>query len=361
MILGIDASRANKKNKTGVEWYAWHIIEGLKKTIPDEHRVVLYSDESLAGALALLPPHWESRLLRWPPKRFWTQMRLSWEMLREKPDVLFVPAHVFPLVHPKKTVMMVHDVAGARFPEAYSWFERWYSLWSARWAAKHLWKVITPSEFTKRELESKDAVVIHHGVDSRYRKIHDAAAIDAVLKKYDIRRPFVLSVGRLEKKKNTAALVRAFTCVRETRELQLVLVGQASHGYSGVRDAIAESPWKQDIRLLGWMDPEEVVYFMNAAEAFVFPSLYEGFGLPVLEAFACGTPVVAGSGSSLEEVAGDSAIFVDPKNTDDIANGIRRVLDDAALRDTLVAKGLVRVKTFSWDLAAQKTKDALLS
>lgn len=362
MLIGIDASRANKKEKTGVEWYAWHIMEGLKQVIPEEHRVVLYSDESLTGALALLPKNWESRVLAWAPKRFWTQMRLSWEMLRRPPDVLFVPAHVFPMLHPKKTVMMAHDVAAARFPDAYSWFEGRYSLWSARYAAKHLWKVITPSEFTKNELSIiyhlssiSSITVVPHGVDGRYRKIHDAAAIDAVLKKHNICRPFLLSVGRLEKKKNTAALVRAFTRIRETRELQLVLVGQPGHGYGDVKDAIAESSWKHDIRTVGWMDPEEVVSLMNAAEAFVFPSLYEGFGLPVLEAFACGVPVVAGAGSSLEEVARDAALFVDPKNVDDIAAGIALVLDDAARRLELATKGAARVKQFSWERAAEET------
>ena len=219
MIIGIDASRANKKEKTGVEWYAWHVIEELKKIIPEDHRVILYSDEPIIGALALLPKHWESRILHWPPKRLLTQVRLSWEMFQHPPDVLFVPAHVFPIIHPKKTMMMVHDVAAATFPEIYPWFERWYSLWSAKNAIKNLWRVITPSQFTKNELSSLELritnyelriIVIPHGVDSRYRKIHDQAAIDAVLNKYAIRRPFLLSVGRLEEKKNTANIVRAF-------------------------------------------------------------------------------------------------------------------------------------------------------
>lgn len=371
MVIGIDASRANKREKTGVEWYAWHIIEELKKAIPDRVRVVLYSDEPLSDALAVLPKHWESRVLVWPPRRFWTQIRLSWEMFRHPPDALFAPAHVFPIIHPKKTVMMVHDVAAMRFPEAYHWFERWYSLWSARSAMKHLWKVITPSQFTKNELERLSIVKCHmsvvaHGVDPRYRRIDDESAIAAVLKKYNIKKPFVMSVGRLEKKKNTANIVRAFNLVRESYQLkairyQLVLVGQPGFGYEEIKEAIVESPWKHEIKLPGWVDPEDLAHCMNAADACVFPSLYEGFGLPILEAFACGTPVIAGSGSSLEEVAGDSAVFVDPKNPDDIARGIRRILDDALFGETLIAKGRERVKEFSWEKAAEKTKGILLA
>src|SRR3989338_7400368 len=178
MIIGIDASRANNEQKTGVGWYAYHLIQELKKTnsqfpIPN-YRVVLYSDRPLEGELAHLPEHWESKVLRWPPKRLWTQMRLSWEMLVRPPDVLFIPAHVFPIIHPKKTVMTVHDVAAVRFPETYNWFELWYTIWSAKTALKKLWKIIVPSEFTKTELSamsadknSQNVVVIPHGYDEK--------------------------------------------------------------------------------------------------------------------------------------------------------------------------------------------------
>ncbi len=371
MVIGIDASRANKKEKTGVEWYAWHIIEELKKNIPEGHRVILYSETPLIGALAILPLHWESRVLHWPLKRLWTQARLSWEMLTRPPDVLFIPAHVFPLVHPKKTVMMIHDVAARTFPTSFSWFERWYSLWSARYAVKHFGRVITPSQFTKNELAVNCQLstvssihVVSHGVDARYRKIHDTAAIDEVLNTYGIRRPFLLSVGRLEEKKNTANVVRAFDRLHSKQggfQSQLILVGKPGYGYENVKEVIAQSAWKHDIRLLGWVDPEDIVYLMNAAEVFMFPSLYEGFGLPVLEAFACGTPVIAGKGSSLEEVGGEAALYVDPKNQDEIAETVLRLRSDAVLRETLIQKGFARVKNFSWVEAAQKTKDALLN
>lgn len=375
MLIGIDASRANKKEKTGVEWYAWHVIEELKKSLPPDVRVVLYSDVPLAGALALLPSTWESRVLSWPPKRFWTQIRLSWEMLVRRPDVLFIPAHVFPIIRPKKTVMTVHDVAAARFPSSFNWFERRYSLWSAKYAVRNLWKIITPSQFTKTELlklesritnQESRIVVVPHGVDPRYKAIHDAAAIDAVLNTYNIQRPFLLSVGRLEEKKNTAHIVRSFArwldgIPNSRPKIQLVLIGKPGHGYEDVREAIAQSAWKQNIRLLGWMDPNDIVCLMNAAEVFLFPSLYEGFGLPVLEAFACGTPVIAGRGSSLEEIGGDAVSLVDPKDPDEIVRALYRLRNEPAFRETLVRKGFERVKFFSWELAGQKTKDALLA
>jgi glycosyltransferase involved in cell wall biosynthesis len=388
MIIGIDASRANHAQKTGVEWYAWHIIEQLKtqntklKT-GESLQFVLYSDTPLIGSLGKLPENWESRVLHWPPKRLWTHVRMSWEMFRNPPDVLFVPAHVVPLIHPKKTVMMVHDIAALQFPHTYNWFERRYTLWSAKYALKHLWKIITPSEFTKSELTKLSAdirpelmskarhklsaiQVVHHGYDRRYKKIDDQNKIQAVLKKYNIKQPFFLSVGRLETKKNTANIIRAFTQFRTSYKLsaisyQLVLVGQPGHGYEGVKEAIVESAYKSDIRLLGWVQPEDVVPIMNAATTFVFPSLYEGFGLPILESFACGTPVIAGSGSSLEEVGGDAALYVNPKNYEEIANAMQRVVSDELLRQTLIKKGQERLNNFSWEKSAGETLEILVS
>lgn len=378
MLIGIDASRANHAQKTGVEWYAWHIIEQLKtqnaklKT-GESVQFVLYSDTPLTGSLGKLPENWESRVLHWPPKRLWTQVRLSWEMFRNPPDILFIPAHVVPLIHPKKTVMMVHDIAALQFPHTYNWFERWYTLWSAKYALKNLWKIITPSEFTKSELTKLSADsdklsaihVVHHGYDTRYKKIDDQNKIQDVLKKYNITRPFFLSVGRLETKKNTMNIVRAFTQYKiNNKQLtinnQLILIGQPGHGYDEVKEAIVESAYKQDIRLLGWVSPEDVVPIMNAANVFVFPSLYEGFGLPILESFACGTPVIAGSGSSLEEVGGDAALYVDPKSTHDITMAMQKIVSDESTRQALIKKGLERVNNFSWEKSARETLDVLV-
>lgn len=410
MIIGIDASRANHKEKTGVEWYAFHVIEEMKKSranssepIVRQVKVILYSDRPLEGELARLPENWESRVLRWPPRlrpptesgdragqawRLWTQARLSWEMLTNPPDVLFIPAHVFPIIHPKKTVMTVHDVAAARFPETYNRFERWYSLWSARFAARHLWKVIVPSEFTKSELiktslpqqrrpalttgkhkninTSDSIIVVPHGyskISARPRPGGSALGEEtgAVLKKYGIQKPFLLSIGRLEEKKNTKRIVEAFDMLRSRgRDFQLVLVGKPGYGYDNVRTAIQNSRWKEDIILPGWIPPEETQTILSAAEVFIFPSLYEGFGLPILEAFAAGAPVVAATGSSLKEVAGEAAIYADPFSIEDIFRAVETILNDLSFRDSLRQQGHSRVEKFSWEDAARATWDILL-
>lgn len=365
MILGIDASRANRGQKTGVEWYAWHTIQEMKKIMPESVRVVLYTDTPLTGVLADVPKHWSVKILRWPLGRLWTQVRLSLEMLLSPPDVLWVPAHVFPIIHPTKTVMTVHDVAALRFPESYSRFDRWYTLWSARMALKKLWRVIVPSEFTKKELgtmgDTSNVQVIRHGYDRQYRQI-EAAACASILQKYGITYPFFLSVGRLEEKKNTRRIIEAFNAFssRTDKKYSLVLIGQPGYGYEAVQSAIQQSPYRERIISPGWVDARDIMYLMNATALFLFPSLYEGFGLPILESLACGTPVVAGRGSSLEEVGGDACLYVDPQSVEDIVRGMTSVLNGTIHTDRRRVIGLQRVEQYSWSTAAQATLGSLL-
>ncbi|MBI5731867.1 MAG: hypothetical protein HY982_00725 [Candidatus Magasanikbacteria bacterium] len=154
MLFLIDASRANNDKKTGVEWYAFFVIQELKKIIPPEARVILYTREPLKGQLAQLPSHWSEKVLRWPPRRLWTQIRLSWEIFKMKKQfgdanlALFVPAHVLPLVTPAKIFLTIHDLGGVRFPQGYSLFERWYARWTTCFALKRA-VVFSPSEFSK--------------------------------------------------------------------------------------------------------------------------------------------------------------------------------------------------------------------
>jgi glycosyltransferase involved in cell wall biosynthesis len=364
MIIGIDASRANNQEKTGVEWYAYHLIQKLKKITPENIRVVLYSREKLIGEL---PENWENKVLSWKPRRFWTQIRLSFEMLTNSPDILFIPSHVFPIIHPKKTVMTIHDVAARKFPNSYSRFSRWYTLWSAKFALKNLWKIIVPSEFTKEELASfgfptKKVEVIPHGYDKNYKVVEDKKKINSILKKYKIKKPFVMTIGRLEEKKNTVNIIKSFNKIRiKNKELKikLLLVGQDGYGFEKVEEEIKNSNYKEDIIRPGWVDEEDLVYLMNATEVFLFPSLYEGFGLPVLEAFACGTPVLASRGSSLEEVGGEAGIYVNSSNVVDIAKKILNLVENKEIKNKKIELGLERVKNFSWAKCARETLEEL--
>lgn len=360
MRIGIDVSRANKTKKTGVEWYAYFLVQEMKKL--ELKDVILYSDTPLKGELADLPDGWTSKILRWPPKRLWTQLRLSWEMLINPPDVLFIPAHVPPVISPKKSVMTIHDVAAARYPASYNWFERWYSLWTAKHAVKKLAAVIVPTEFTKKEVQdvagngSSAIHVVHHGyhIESKAKNVS--------LADLGITKPYLLSVGRIEEKKNTKRLVAAFNQLKaDGYDYQLVLVGKPGHGYEVVEQAITTSPYKDDIIRPGWIDQATLAGLYAQAGLFVYPSLYEGFGLPLLESFACSTPVVTATGSCLKEIAGDAAIYIDPLFVDSLVTHIKQVLDDDSLQKELIEAGKKRLELFDWEKTAKETVTVLQS
>ncbi|MBL7047693.1 MAG: hypothetical protein ISR95_08730, partial [Candidatus Marinimicrobia bacterium] len=245
MVIGIDASRANEVKKTGTEWYAYHLIQEFKKIADPNDQFILYSKEPLRDELAKLPSNFKSKVLNWPPKFLWTQLRLSFEMLFQRPSVLFVPAHTIPVIHPRNTITTLHDVGFERFHNLYSKktigyntsFAKWlvnilvriltlgkygsneydYHRFSARFALKHAKKILTISKFSKKEIidlfganYAKKISVIPLAYDkSSFETTYSEATKDQVLKKYNIRKPYILYIGRLEEKKNIIGLVEA--------------------------------------------------------------------------------------------------------------------------------------------------------
>ncbi|MFA7314556.1 MAG: glycosyltransferase family 1 protein [Candidatus Magasanikbacteria bacterium] len=370
MKIGIDVSRANNLQKTGVEWYTFYLVQELKKIIPENVEVVLYSAEILQGELANLPKNWTTKVLIWPPKRLWTQLRLSWEMLFYRPDILFIPAHVFPIIHPQKTVMTIHDIAALDFGDSYNAFEKWYSLFSSRQALKKLWKIITPSIFTKQELKrllfqnfpEEKIKVVYHGFNQNYKNIFSTEEKNKVLTKYKIGTNFLLSISRLEHKKNTLGIIKAFEILKnniDNHDLQLVLVGKQGFGCEEIFQAIEKSVFKNDIILPGWVREEDLTIILSSARVFVFPSFYEGFGLPILQAMSAGIPIVTSRCSSLPEIGREVCLYVDPNNALKIAENINIFLTDEKLRQEKIKLGLLRVKDFSWEKCARETWDLL--
>lgn len=389
MLLAIDASRANNEQKTGVEWYGYFVIQELKKIVPSDWQVILYTREPLRGDLAVLPSNWEVKVLKWLPKRLWTQIRLSWEIWRmkhvtkEKEEVtLFVPAHVLPLVCPAKVATTIHDLGGLRFPTGYSWFEKWYAWLATRLALKRA-IVLTPSEFVRQEIlklfksEPSKVRVVPNAYDKEmFHLIADKEKIAVVLKKYNIQLPYFLSISRLEEKKNTAGIIEAFEIFRSQKleiggqkseilnhksEMKLVLLGKPGFGFSRVQSAISHSPFRDDIILPGWVATADVPYLMAGATAFVFPSFYEGFGIPVLEAMACSVPVIAANRAALPEVCQDAAILINPYKPAEIAQAMFQIIFSPQLREDMIKKGLERVKKYSWEKTAGEVWEILRS
>jgi glycosyltransferase involved in cell wall biosynthesis len=316
-----------------------------------------------------MPSPWQEKTLTWPLKYLWTQIRLSWEMFFSPPDVLFVPAHALPLFCRTKTVITLHDLGFKRFPAAYSFWQRNYPRFVYRWAAKFASKIIVPSEFTKNELidlykiNPQKVEVVYLGYNNNlFRPINERERVDQVLNQYKIKKPYLLYVGRLEKKKNIDNLIRVFQKIvgitTAAAELNLVLIGRFGYGSQKIASKIKGD---QLIRQFDYIISDDLPYFYAGAECFVFPSLYEGFGLPVLEAMACGCPVVTSQSLSLLEI-GDGAIQC--FNAQNIEEGVRiilKIMRDRELRGEMIRRGLERAQNFSWQKCAQETIKILLS
>ncbi|MBI4426429.1 MAG: glycosyltransferase family 4 protein [Candidatus Kerfeldbacteria bacterium] len=393
MVIGIDASRANVRERTGTEWYSYHLIRALT-ALDRHHRYVLYFDQTPIDEFRHLGPHVEYRVLRWPWRFLWNQLRLSLEMLWRPPDVLFVPAHTIPLIHPRRTVTTLHDVGFERFPELYGREpiggrglvgqllntmarlvtrgrygnnELDYHRWSARFAVAHAARLITVSEFTKSEIvdcygaDPERIAVIHHGFDPEVFRRPDQTAIAAVRKRFALTSPYVLFVGRLEQKKNLNTLIDVFNRARiKLPSLKLVLVGTPGRGWGVAAERINTYGLDQAVFRLGWQPRNVYVPLLAGAAALIFLSRYEGFGLPVLESFAVGTPVVVAAGSSLPEVAGRAALIVHPDDIDGAARTVVKLVNNRTLRQALVTSGRHRLQAFSWKQTAQATLDVLV-
>lgn len=364
MLVGIDASRANEMARTGTEWYSYHLIQELKK-LDQENQYTLYSKGSLRDDLGQMPPGWNNKVLNWPPRKLWTQFRLSWEMLWHAPDVLFIPAHIIPPLHPRRTVTTCHDVGFERYPQLYSGKELRYHRWSMRRAVRTATRIITVSEFTKQEMISvynvdPDKVdVVYNSFDQKvYRVISDQHSLMQKRQLYGLRKPYFLCIGRLEHKKNTPFLIESFSRFNRAHDFayDLVLAGVPGYGYDVVRKKIQKhDPDRRWIRELGYVSDPDLPFLLNMAEAFLFPSLYEGFGIPVLEAMGCGVPVICSRIASLPEVALHSALFFDPRNEESFIAALESFMNEPDLRFDLKRKGLERVKVFSWERCARQT------
>jgi len=374
MLLLIDASRANNEQKTGVEWYAYFVIQELKKIIPSNVEVYLFTREPLKGDLAILSANWQEKVLAWAPRRLWTQIRLSWEMLKyksKKDVILFVPAHVLPLITPVKIFTTIHDLGGFSFPKGYSFFERWYTKFAIRSAITKA-TIFVPSNFIKKELEyffnkkvNADKIkVVHNGYDKElFKPLSDVGVLNKILKKYNLTQLYFLSISRLEEKKNTVGIIKAFDIFRKdnpNQKYSLILLGKQGFGFDDVELAIKESEYKNDIKIPGWVETQDVPILMSGASVFIFPSFYEGFGIPVLEAMAVGTSVVTSAISSMPEVAGGGAVLINPYKPVEIAQALSVLTTNPKFKEELIQKGLAQVSNFSWKKTAMEIYELIL-
>ena len=322
-----------------------------------------------------LPPtpgdnfHW--RPSAFSPKwfaRVWHRARLplSVEAFTGRVDLFHATDFVLPpTLSGTRTLLTVHDLSFVRVPETTSPKLKIYLDQVVPRSVARADHVLADSQATKADLmalygvaDSKITVLLS-GVDSRFERVENAGVHQALRVKYRLGdRPYIFSVGTVQPRKNYARLIRALATLRaEGRDLGLVIAGGRGWLDDPIYSAIRGNGLAQYVQLIGFADDEDLPALYSGAAAFAFPSLYEGFGLPILESMACGTPVVTSNVSSLPEVAGFDALMVDPTDVDALTDALRRLLDEPTLRERLIAGGLERAREFTWDRAAQELKN----
>jgi glycosyltransferase involved in cell wall biosynthesis len=368
MLIGIDASRAVATHRTGTENYALHLIRDLLG-LDGGHRFRLYFRQ--APPPGLFAGDHEVRVISFP--RMWTHLALSREMLAHPPDLLFVPSHVLPLVHPRHSVVTVHDLGYHYHPEAHTTWQNIYLRWSTRHNARNASHLLADSQATRRDLERYYGTppakisVVYPGLDEKLAPVTKPDLLTAVRERYGLDEPYLLYVGTLQPRKNLVRLVQAFARLpsllagrddpRPTP--RLVLAGKKGWLYDEIAGQVRSLGLEGQVLLTGYVPQADLPALLSGALAFVYPSLYEGFGLPVLEAMACGTPVICSNSSSLPEVAGDAALLVNPHEPEALAQAMLRLVTDAELRGELAERGLKQARRFSWRRCARETMAVL--
>ena len=367
MIIGIDASRATTGQRTGTEAYAYHLIRALIPLAAErDHRLRLYFNIPPAVDLFPAAPHLEWVAI--PQRRLWTHLRLGRELRARPPDVFFTPAHVIPLGYRRPSVATVHDLGYEYFPEAHPRQQLAYLRWSTRHNARVARRLLVDSQATADDLvkfygtDPARMAVVYPGADPDLRRVTDKPTVAATLARHGIRQPYFLYVGTLQPRKNLIRLVEAFVASDlHTDGYSLVLAGKAGWLADPLLATVRglSSGVHRQIALPGYIPDADKAALLSGATALVFPSLHECFGFPVLEAQACGTPVICSRTSSLPEVAGAGALLVDPLDSGALAVMMRRLAGDDKLRASLVEGGYVNSRQFIWAKTAAEAMTAL--
>lgn len=365
MDIGILSDRLNR-SKTGIGIYTYNLIQGLVQTKKDLDNIHLINYEKTKDIYGLDEIIISNPLQKYSEKSFYFWHLLLNNCLRKNTlniDIVHSPenAALFVKLKSQKKVITVYDITPRLFPETFtSLTVLRYRLLFAK-SLKTADKIITISDSTKRDLiehyniPSEKIVTIYLGVDRRFKPL-DQHAVTGYKQTHALNYPFILYVGTLEPRKNIPTLIRAFAKLKKQGlDHKLVIAGGKGWKYHSIFKLIEVLHLQKEVIFPGYIPAEDLPYLYNAADLFVYPSLYEGFGLPPLEAMACGTPVITSSTSSLPEVVSNAGILVEPSDVNLLAESMRKVLANEVLHASLKAKGLSRAKIFNWENCARET------
>ncbi|MDD5015861.1 MAG: glycosyltransferase family 1 protein [Atribacterota bacterium] len=372
MRIGIDVYGLSRfKFFTGISNYIYNILKYLE-IFDQENEYFLYNDTDIN--FTLNNPRWHKKVSRdlfGGIHTLWLNTILVGQLLRDNIDIFWQPnGALLPIYMPKniKVIVTIHDLVSHYYPETMEFANRSVSRIFFYSSFRRADAIIAVSNSTANNIkdlladviDGKKMVVIYEGISNeKFRPIDKERSKHFVKEKFDIDNDYILFVGTIEPRKNLLSLIKAFSLlVKNGKNLdyQLIIAGKKGWGNSNIHNLLKQfNLSKKHVKFLGYVDAEDLVYLYSGAEVFILPSLYEGFGLPILEAMACGCPVITSNISSMPEVSGGAALLVNPSNTQEIAEAIYRVVINSSLREKMNKEGFKNVARFSWDKTAKET------
>jgi len=365
MIIGIDGNEANVLEKVGISEYAFELLLNFEKFKAGDIDFRVYLKNTPRPELPKARKGWEYRIVG--PKKLWTQLGLPVDLYRnaQRPDVFFSPTHYSPRFSPVPTVVSVMDLSYILYPELFKKSDL-YQLknWTA-YSVKNAKRIFTISQSSKDDIiktyqiSPQKVVVTYPGIKKENSKTEMASTV-TLKNKYGVSGDYILFVGTLQPRKNIVRLIEAFQLVSSKfDDITLVIIGKKGWMFEDILNTPAKKGLSDRVKFLSFVPDDDLASFYKRAIFFILPSLYEGFGLPVLEAMKQGCPVITSNVSSLPEAGGDAALYVDPTDTEDIAQKMKLLLQDKDLRKKLTEKGFDQIKKFSWEKTAKKTLEVL--
>lgn len=370
MVIGIDANEANVEKKVGISEYVFELLLQFKQLTVNNLQFTIYLKDKPNEDLPTEANNWHYSVFG--PKKMWTQLALPIKLHTEriKPDVFFSPGHYAPRFSPVPRVISIMDLAFFHFPEYFTKKDLAQLHSWTRYSVKKAKAIITISQASKDDIIKLYQIpgdrihVVYPGIKETTTLTPHIYPMNELTAKYGISDNYLLFVGTLQPRKNIARLIEAFAILRKKKDfsssdLQLVVVGKKGWNYEEILASPEKFGVKESVKFLDFVSNEDLAMLYQHAKLFAWPSLYEGFGLPVLEAMKYGCPVITSNVSSLPEAGGDAALYVNPTDVEDIAEKLEKVLTDKKLRSDMVVKGKTHIMKFSWEKAAKETLSVL--
>lgn len=361
MIIGIDANEANVKERVGVSVYTMKLLEYFYTQANKDLRFVIYLKTKPLSDMPVQSAYFQYAVFNVPA--YWSQVFLPFQLYTQRLtgkslDIFFSPAHYAPRFCPSLTIVTIHDLSYFYYPDEFL-KKDFYKLknWT-KYSIEKATKIIAVSKTTK-----KDIVKFYHVPEEKIEVIYNG--FEKTLVKNSTNHqpqttPYILYVGTLQPRKNIPVLIKAFKAFHTTYpDFKLIIAGKKGWMFDNIYKTVKENGLEKCVRFTGYINDNELVALYRKAFCFVMPSLYEGFGIPVLEAMSYGCPVISSFASSLPEIGSEACLYFDPSREDDLLNTLIKLKESVSIRKELIQKGKERVTQFSWTLCAEKTLDII--